>query len=244
MKIARFLLQSMVIELSLCRTFPKCFNDEGIYVDETITHKFYFTTIKLVVILYAVIFRRNVEDQMKKVEEMGVEMPKYYRPGAVNPVSYAEQVQKRKMLWKKPGTDDDEKVSQAVLPTAPASAPVKTSFNKWEATNFGDEGTTEKFRRLMGIKAAPKPEEFQEVDDAPGTNAVKIMSDLEKNYEQARQQTHRNRGIGLGFSSSEGIFNSSTPSYPPGPMAGPHRPQMGPASVARPGYGINFVKKN
>jgi len=25
MKIARFLLQSMVIELSLCRTFPKCF---------------------------------------------------------------------------------------------------------------------------------------------------------------------------------------------------------------------------
>ena len=25
MKITRFLLQSMVIELSLCRTFPKCF---------------------------------------------------------------------------------------------------------------------------------------------------------------------------------------------------------------------------
>ena len=28
---------------------------------------------------------------MRKVEEMGVEMPKYYRPGAVNPLNYAEQ---------------------------------------------------------------------------------------------------------------------------------------------------------
>ena len=26
MKIARFLLQSMIMELALCRTFPKCFN--------------------------------------------------------------------------------------------------------------------------------------------------------------------------------------------------------------------------
>ena len=29
---------------------------------------------------------------MKKAEEMGVEIPKYFKPGGVQPVSYAEQV--------------------------------------------------------------------------------------------------------------------------------------------------------
>lgn len=29
---------------------------------------------------------------MKKAKEMGVEMPKYFKPGAVNPLSYAELV--------------------------------------------------------------------------------------------------------------------------------------------------------
>merc|ERR1712241_209036 len=34
----------------------------------------------------------------------------------------------------------------------------KTSHNKWEAMDFGDANKTEKFRRLMGIKAnAPPP---------------------------------------------------------------------------------------
>ena len=28
-------------------------------------------------------------------------MPKYYNPAAVNPLKYAEQVQKRKLLWSK-----------------------------------------------------------------------------------------------------------------------------------------------
>ena len=50
----------------------------------------------------------------------------------------------------------------------------------------------------MGIKsnsAAKGP--------APGSNQEKIKEDLEKNYEVARQQTHRNRGLGLGFSNVE-----------------------------------------
>merc|ERR1711997_951958 len=34
----------------------------------------------------------------------------------------------------------------------------KTSHNKWESMDFGDANKTEKFRRLMGIKAnAPPP---------------------------------------------------------------------------------------
>ena len=32
------------------------------------------------------------------------------------------------------------------------------SFNAWEGANLGSDAQTEKFRRLMGIKAAPKPQ--------------------------------------------------------------------------------------
>merc|ERR1711894_163492 len=51
---------------------------------------------------------RNHESQMKKAREMGVELPKYLKPGAVNPLSYAEQMQKRKALWAKPAASANE----------------------------------------------------------------------------------------------------------------------------------------
>jgi len=213
---------------------------------------------------------------MRKVEEMGVEMPKYYKAGAVNPVSYAEQVQKRKLLWKKSGTGEPEKEKesekakekQEVLAKEASKA---TSFNKWEATNFGDESANEKFRRLMGIKAAPKPEELADLADAPGKNSEKLMTDLQRNYDVARQQTHRNRGIGLGF--GEGGFPSAPPqvhgasygNYGAPGYGAPVRPAPGhgapvrpgatetqaaaeqqrpaPVSFGRGGYGIKFVKK-
>jgi hypothetical protein len=37
----------------------------------------------------------------KAQESTGVSIPKYYNPAAVNPMKYAEQVQKRKLLWGK-----------------------------------------------------------------------------------------------------------------------------------------------
>lgn len=199
--------------------------------------------------------RRNVEEQLKKVEEMGVEMPKYYKAGAINPVSYAEQVQKRKMLWKKPGADEDEETKTAVaakVDNIPEPSTSKTSFNKWEATNFGDDKANEKFRRLMGIKSASRPEEFED-EEAPGKDSHKIMNDLEKNYEVARQQTHRNRGIGLGFSNMELGQPGSGYGVPPGYGGGGgpanhsapygHGPALGPASMGRAPHSINFVKK-
>ena len=75
--------------------------------------------------------------------------------GAVNPVSYAEQMQKRKMLWKKPETGGakeeaaaaPKEVAKPVEAAKPVAAAV--SFNKWEATNFGSDEANEKFRRLM-----------------------------------------------------------------------------------------------
>merc|ERR1719288_313504 len=75
---------------------------------------------------------RNHEEQVKKAREMGVEIPKYLKPGAVNPLSYAEQMQKRKALWSKPASasanpqpqEQEEKAKPEVVTEAPPSANV------------------------------------------------------------------------------------------------------------------------
>jgi len=47
----------------------------------------------------------------------GVAVPSYYNPAAVNPLKYAEQLKKRKMLWSKGNkeTTDKEKEVQVIL---------------------------------------------------------------------------------------------------------------------------------
>jgi hypothetical protein len=44
-------------------------------------------------------------------ELTGVSVPKYYNPAAVNPLKYAEQVQKRKLLWSKKETKEVGRIS-------------------------------------------------------------------------------------------------------------------------------------
>jgi len=44
----------------------------------------------------------------------GVAVPSYYNIAAVNPVKYAEQLKKRKMLWSKPAKDAPEKEKEVV----------------------------------------------------------------------------------------------------------------------------------
>lgn len=119
---------------------------------------------------------------MRKVEEMGG-CQRLQALGR-STLNYAEQVQKRKMLWKKPGTElrrsrplpsqlQRRKEEQSIFaseyapekkPAAakPAPGPVRSINGK--ATNFGDDEANEKVRRLMGIKAAPKPDEFASED--------------------------------------------------------------------------------
>lgn len=72
----------------------------------------------------------------------------------------------------------------------------KISFNKWEATSFGNDAQTEKFRRLMGIKTTKPPEAIakEKRDDK------KIFRDLEEGFEKARQSHFSAKGRGLGFS--------------------------------------------
>lgn len=42
----------------------------------------------------------------------GIAVPKYYNPAAVNPLKYAEQVQKRKLLWSRPPKEKKDGVTQ------------------------------------------------------------------------------------------------------------------------------------
>jgi len=211
---------------------------------------------------------QQMQAQVAKIKEItGVDLPSYYNPSAINPLQYAEQIKKRKMLWSKGkdlgdqdpassgGQPGPKPLMQGLVPQAspsvsslsataqprglallgkpknlgftPASAskesassaqssgpaptqPVKTSFNKWESTNLGDNQANEKFRRLMGIKGgggAPPPASASSGGSSSSSAAIsssstqKMFDDQEAQYERARQITHRNRGLGLGFTS-------------------------------------------
>ncbi|KAK6967741.1 arginine/serine-rich coiled-coil protein 2-like isoform X1 [Biomphalaria glabrata] len=128
-----------------------------------------------------------IELQKQTTEKTGVEIPKYYNPAAINPVKYAEQVQKRKLLWSK--TKEKEVNSQ------------------WHATTLSsdhDDKSKEKFRKLMGIKQEDSglAEDEEELEQ----KQKELFEKLDKEYQFARMATHTHRGVGLGFGSS---------SYPP-----------------------------
>ena len=62
-------------------------------------------------------YRKNVEEQLKKVEEMGVEMPKYYKPGTVRKI-----LPKIKIIRNRSSSD--------ILPTLIRILPSKTTTFK------------------------------------------------------------------------------------------------------------------
>uniref|UniRef100_A0A2K6FZK0 Arginine/serine-rich coiled-coil protein 2 n=1 Tax=Propithecus coquereli TaxID=379532 RepID=A0A2K6FZK0_PROCO len=125
--------------------------------------------------------------QAKALAETGIAVPSYYNPAAVNPVKFAEQEKKRKMLWQ--GKKEGDKSQSAEI---------------WEKLNFGNKDQNVKFRKLMGIKS----------EDEAGCSSVdeesyktlkqqeEVFRNLDAQYEMARSQTHTQRGMGLGFTSS------------------------------------------
>lgn len=171
----------------------------------------------------------DVLQQSQKAVD-SVPLPSYYNPGVVNPVRYADQVQKRKLLWSHKTTESKE---------------VSSNISKWEQAKFAqdtDGRVASKFLRLMGVKdAAPKPGEEGEspVSTAGGTSSAslsakvgsssgatgasgpsnggkstgdsikkqeELFSTMEQQYEVARQVTHTMRGVGLGFGSQARQF--------------------------------------
>ncbi|RXN03287.1 arginine serine-rich coiled-coil 2-like isoform X3 [Labeo rohita] len=126
--------------------------------------------------------------QAKTLAETGIAVPSYYNPSAVNPMKFAEQEKKRKMLWQ--GKKEGDKSQTAEL---------------WEKLNFGNKDQNVKFRKLMGIKG----EEEGCSSGAANEEGLKTLQqqeemfrNLDVQYEMARSQTHTQRGMGLGFSSS------------------------------------------
>lgn len=135
----------------------------------------------------------------KKAQELtGVEVPKYYNPAAVNPIKYAEQVQKRKLLWsKKPEEKDKTKNEQ--METQWKSAFASSDDNK----------TASKFRKLMGMKEGDEPislenlpEEFQKLTEEQKRKQAELFQRLDQEYQFARMTTHTQRGVGLGFATT------------------------------------------
>lgn len=127
--------------------------------------------------------------QAKTLAETGIAVPSYYNPSAVNPMKFAEQEKKRKLLWqgKKEG---DSKSQTAEL---------------WEKLNFGNKDQNVKFRKLMGIKNEDEAGASGTMNDE-GMKTLQQQEEMFRNldvqYEMARSQTHTQRGMGLGFSSS------------------------------------------
>ncbi|CAL1674433.1 unnamed protein product [Lasius platythorax] len=117
----------------------------------------------------------------------------YYNPLATSTQGkYAEQIQKRKLLWANKSKQDDGKSTSTAASTA----------NTWMGTTFThdqDGKVSAKFKRLMGIKG--------DLPSAPAVGAKpdilkkqeEMFNNMEQQYEVARATTHTQRGVGLGY---------------------------------------------
>lgn len=139
----------------------------------------------------------DVLQQSKKATE-SVPLPSYYNPGVVNPVRYADQVQKRKLLWSHKSAESKD---------------VSTNISKWEQAKFSqdkDGKMASKFLRLMGVKDGQKSEAGTAKPATSSGDSInrqeELFSTMEQQYEVARQVTHTMRGVGLGFSSQPRTF--------------------------------------
>merc|ERR1712012_143212 len=131
------------------------------------------------------------EGTHKTKEEVGAKFDKKLKKR-----SYKVLKDRVKLVGEKNGEEksEEEEVMQGAAPrpegwqSAPAEPKPKPvmSFNKWEGADMGSTAQTEKFRRLMGIKAAPKP---QAVSSTWGRDDKKMFRELEQGFEKARE-TH------------------------------------------------------
>lgn len=98
------------------------------------------------------LLQKSMEAQVEKVKvQTGIELPSYYNPVAVNPNKYAEQIQKRKLLW---GNKQNNEVVKQIEEAKPSVITNNKTATIWQSTKFGDQDgkVTAKFKRLMGIK--------------------------------------------------------------------------------------------
>jgi len=114
----------------------------------------------------------------KAQELTGVEVPKFYNPAAINPLKFAEQQQKRKLLWSKAAQNKEQTLS------------------KFQGT---DVVADEKYRKLMGIKGDVQ---LRDLSEEEKQKQSELFQKLDQEYALARITTHTHRGMGLGVVSS------------------------------------------
>lgn len=146
-------------------------------------------------------------------EKTGISLPTYYNAGVINPLKFAEQEQKRKLLWSR--EEEDKKVEKTEKKTA---TKLPTAPTIWKNLKFeGEQGNqmTEKFRKLMGIKGISDNSEKTKSTESSGDDATntfqdqtKLFRNLDMQYSAARMSTHTHRGVGLGFSSASSSATS------------------------------------
>ncbi|KAL1501581.1 hypothetical protein ABEB36_006879 [Hypothenemus hampei] len=127
---------------------------------------------------------------------------RFFMPGITG--RFRDQIEKRKLLWQK--ARDPDPTSNATSTITRPSFGLSTvagsskATKVYEATTFADDKTSNKFKRLMGIKET-------DASSLPvkGTDVLKkqqeMFSSMEAQYEVARTATHTMRGVGLGFGS-------------------------------------------
>ncbi|XP_015116322.1 arginine/serine-rich coiled-coil protein 2 isoform X2 [Diachasma alloeum] len=148
-------------------------------------------------------------NKLAQLEKLGIELktpegnpvtPSNMEQSFYNPLAtatqgkYAEQIQKRKLLWANKSKPDEGQKATTV-----------TGSNTWVGTTFThdqDGKMTAKFKRLMGIKG--------DASSVPQTTGSKpdilkkqeeMFTNMEQQYEVARATTHTQRGVGLGYAS-------------------------------------------
>ncbi|XP_011311743.1 arginine/serine-rich coiled-coil protein 2 isoform X2 [Fopius arisanus] len=147
--------------------------------------------------------------KLAQLEKLGIELKtpdgnsvtpnlehNFYNPLATaTQGKYAEQIQKRKLLWANKAKSDEGQ--------APTTAIAGT--NTWVGTTFThdqDGKMTAKFKRLMGIKGDAAPA-AQTTGSKPDIlkKQEEMFNNMEQQYEVARATTHTQRGVGLGYAS-------------------------------------------
>ncbi|XP_014204372.1 arginine/serine-rich coiled-coil protein 2 [Copidosoma floridanum] len=143
------------------------------------------------------------KNKLAQLEKLGIEIKatdealqtaqEFYNPlTTATQGKYAEQIQKRKLLWQNKKQDDNK---TAITPSSTTSTWVGTTF-----THDQDGKVTAKFKRLMGIKdntpilpTGVKPDILKKQEE--------MFNNMEQQYEVARATTHTQRGVGLGYGS-------------------------------------------
>lgn len=110
-----------------------------------------------------------------------IDLPSYYNPNAINVNKYADQAQKRKLLWS--GKKEES-----------------GNCSKWNNAFNSDDKVASKFMRLMGIKQQSNAQDVNTTATVE-SKPKDILSNMEQQYEVARYATHISRGVGLGFGS-------------------------------------------